>query len=97
MPLFSHKVCKPETYTRTILIFIIFSLLLGVTHFCQSSTNINGKVIDRETGQPILGAVVKVEAGGQTLAETTTEEDGSFHLAQDVQGEKTDSGQFNRI
>ncbi len=88
MPLFSHKVCKPETYTRTILIFIIFSLLLGVTHFCQSSTNINGKVIDRETGQPILGAVVKVEAGGQTLAETTTEEDGSFHLAQDVQGKK---------
>ena len=88
MHLFSHKVYKPETYTRTLLILIIFSLLLGVTHFCQGLTEINGKVIDSVTRQPILGAIVKVEADGQTLAETTTEKDGSFHLTQDVQGEK---------
>ena len=88
MPLFAHKICKPETYTRTILILITFSLLFGLTHFCQGSTGINGKVIDKETKQPILGAVVKVEADGQVLAETTTEKDGSFHLTRDVQGKE---------
>ena len=88
MPLFAHKICKPETYTRTILILITFSLLFGLTHFCQGSTKINGKVIDKETKQPILGAVVKVETDGQVLAETTTGKDGSFHLTRDVQGKE---------
>ena len=88
MHLFPHKVCKSETYIKTIPILIIFSLLLGVTHFCQSSTEINGKVIDKETRQPILGAVVKVEADGQILAETTTGKDGTFRLTQAVQGKE---------
>ena len=88
MHLFLHKVCKSETYIKTIPILIIFSLLLGVTHFCQSSTEINGKVIDKETRQPILGAVVKVEADGQILAETTTRKDGTFRLTQAVQGKE---------
>ena len=86
MHLFPHKVCKSETCIKTIPILIIFSLLLGVTHFCQSSTEINGKVIDKETRQPILRAVVKVEANGQILAETTTGKDGTFRLTQAVQG-----------
>ena len=88
MHLFPHKICKPEAYTRTIPILIIFTLLLSVTHFCQGSTEINGKVIDKETRQPILGAVVKVEADGQILAETTTGKDGTFHLMQAVQGKE---------
>ena len=88
MHLFQHKVCKPKTYARTIPILIIFSLLLGGTHFCQGSTEISGRVIDKETGQPIIGAAVKVESDGQVLAETVTGKEGNFHLTQDVQGEK---------
>ena len=88
MPRFPHKVCKPETYVKTVPILIIFSLLLGVMHFCQSSTEINGKVIDKETRQPILSAVVKVEADGQILAEATTGKDGTFRLTHAVQGKE---------
>jgi len=57
-------------------------------YFCQASTEISGKVIDKETGEPILGAVVQVESNGQILAETTTHGDGSFQITQDTQGEK---------
>ena len=99
MHLFCLKVCKLKTYTRIIPLVTIFSLLLGVPHFCHGSTEIRGRVIDKQTRQPIWGAVVKIESGGQVLAETKTGTDGNFHLAQDVQGEKqiqvTSSG-YNR-
>ncbi len=78
----------PKTSMRTAAIAIISALLLSMPHFCRGSTEISGKVIDKETGQPILGAVVQIESDGQILAETTTGEDGSFQLIQDVQGEK---------
>ena len=99
MPLFFHRVCKLEIYTRTILFVIIFTLLLGALGFGQDSTEINGRVIDKGTGQPIWGAVVKIESDGEVLAETTTGENGNFRFTQDVQGEKqiqvTSSG-YNR-
>ena len=88
MHLFSHKVCKPETYIRTIPILIVFNLLLGLTHLCQGSTEISGRVVDKETGQPIIGAAVKIESDGQVLAETMTGKEGSFRLTHDVHGEK---------
>ncbi len=71
-------------HLRTILILVIFNMAL----LCQASTEIGGSVIDKETEQPILGAVVQIESDGQVLAETTTGKDGSFHLAEDIRGEK---------
>ena len=88
MHLLFHKVCKLETYMPIISFVTIFTLLLGVPYFCQGSTEISGSVIDKGTGQSIWGAVVKIESDGQVLAETKTDVDGNFHLAQDVQGEK---------
>ena len=88
MHLFFFKVCELKIYTRIILFVTIFAALLGVPHFCQGSTEISGRVIDKQTKQPIWGAVVKIESGGQVLGETKTGTDGNFHLAQDLQGEK---------
>lgn len=78
----------PKTRTKIPAIAIILTLLLSIQHFCQGATRILGKVIDKETGQPILGAVVKIGSDRQVLGETTTGRDGSFRLTQDVQGEK---------
>ena len=88
MHLLPHKVCKPKTDTKTVPILIIFSLLFGLTHFCHGSTEISGRVVDKETGQPIIGAAIKIESDGQVLAETMTGKAGSFRLTHDVPGEK---------
>ncbi len=88
MYLFFYLTCKPGTPTRIIPIAIISTLLFSVPHYCQSSNEISGKVIDKETRQPIFWAVVKIESDRQVLAEITTGKDGSFHLIHDVQGEK---------
>ena len=86
---FSGTICKfPKTCPKTATTVIILAILLGMSHFCQGSTEISGKVIDRATKQPISGAVVKIESDGQILAETTTDREGNFRLSQDVQGEK---------
>ena len=79
---------RPKTCTKTVAIVITSVLLLSTPHLCQGSTAINGIVIDKETEQPIFGAVVKIESDGQILAETTTSRDGNFRLVQDVQGKK---------
>ena len=73
-------------HLRTILTLVIFNLLFGIAFFCHGSTEISGSVIDKETRQPILGAVVKIESDGQVLAETTAKKDGSFYLNEDLQG-----------
>ncbi len=78
-------VCRSKTVFRTVSILIVFSLLFCTLHFCQGASEINGKVIDKETGNPIVGAVVKVESNGQVLEETTTEKDGSFQFDQNLQ------------
>ena len=88
MHLFFFKVCELKTYTRIIPFITIFAILLAVPHFCQGSTEISGRVIDKQTRLPIWGAVVKIESDGQVLGETKTGTDGNFRLAQDVQGEK---------
>ncbi|MDE0554718.1 MAG: carboxypeptidase-like regulatory domain-containing protein, partial [Candidatus Poribacteria bacterium] len=79
---------SPKTDIRIVAIVITLAILLSIPHFCQGSTEISGKVIDKETGEPILGAVVQVESDGQTLAETTTGGDGNFQITQDTQGKK---------
>ncbi len=79
---------RPKTCTKIATTAIVLALLLGMSHICQGSTEISGKVIDKETGQPISGAAVKIESDGQILAETLTDRDGNFRFSQDVQGEK---------
>ncbi len=78
----------PKTEIRIVAIVITLAILLSIPHFCQGSTEISGKVIDKESGEPILGAVVQIESDGQILAETTTGGDGNFQITQDTQGEK---------
>ena len=78
----------PKTFTKTAIIATILILLLSIPHYCLGSTEIGGRTIDKETGQPIWGAIVRIESNEQILAETTTDKDGSFLLTQDVQGEK---------
>ncbi len=78
----------PKTFTKTAVIATILILLLSMPHYCLGSTEISGRTIDKETGQPIWGAIVRIESDGQLLAETTTDKDGSFRLTQDIQGEK---------
>ena len=50
--------------------------------------DISGKVVDKETGQPILGAVVKIGLAGESLKGATTGQDGTFFLAQVPPGPK---------
>ena len=78
----------PKLCVKTAAIVIISVLLLSTPHFCEGATEINGKVIDKETEQPIFGVAVKIESDGKILAETITGKDGSFRLTQDAQGEK---------
>ncbi|MDE0012935.1 MAG: TonB-dependent receptor [Candidatus Poribacteria bacterium] len=88
-----------KTYAKKTAIVIISVLLLSAPYLCQGSTEINGKVIDKETAQPILGAVVKIESDGQILAETITDKDGSFRFTPDAQGEtqiQVNSTGYNR-
>ena len=56
------------------------SLLLGTPHLCLSSVEIRGKVVDKATKQPIMGAAVRIESDGQNSQETTTLQDGTFEF-----------------
>ena len=56
------------------------SLLLGAPYLCLSSVEIRGKVVDKETKQPIMGAAVRIESDGQNSQETTTLQDGTFEF-----------------
>ena len=64
------------------------SLLLGISNFCLGSIEIQGKVVDKETGQPLSGATVKIESEVHGLQETTTARDGTFHLTLEVPGQR---------
>ena len=86
---FFRTTCRfPQTGTKIAAIVIVLSILLGVSHLCDGSTEISGKVTEKQTGQPIPGAAVKIEADGQILAEATTDKDGNFRFLQDISGEK---------
>ena len=87
-PFFTINRQSPRIRAKTAVIVIVLAIFLGMSHLCQGSAEINSKVVDKETEQAILGAVVKIESDGQILAETTTDKDGSFQFTQDVQGKK---------
>ena len=75
---------RSKTGYRTVHILMVLTLLFSILHFCQGATEISGKVIDKETGDPVSGAVVKIESDGQVLEETTTAKDGRFQFTQNV-------------
>ena len=82
------RTCRLKTSYCTFSILIGFTFLFGILNFCQGSSEISGKVISKETGAPILGAVVRIESNGQVLEETTTAKDGSFQFTQSIEGEQ---------
>ena len=63
-------------------VFVLLIHLLGSILFCHATSEIKGRVIDKETGEPITSAVVQIEANGNVLEETTTAKDGSFQFTQ---------------
>ena len=69
-------------------IVILLNLLLGISNICLGSIEIRGKVVDKETEQPLSGATVKIESEEQGLQETTTTRDGTFHLTLDAPGQR---------
>ncbi len=67
-------------------ITIVLVALLSTSNLCSASTEIRGKVVDKDTGKPIFGAVVKIESEGRILYQTRTAADGIFHLTDDALG-----------
>ncbi|MYF97854.1 TonB-dependent receptor, partial [Candidatus Poribacteria bacterium] len=80
-------VCRSIICYKTVQILIVITLLFSTSHFCQGSTEISGKVVDKETGNPISIAIVKIESDGQVLEETTTAKDGRFQFTLNVQAD----------
>ena len=68
-------------------IMFVSTLLLSTLNFCTGSTEIRGRVVDKDTGRPIFGAAVKVESEGRIAVETRTDRDGVFHLTQNALGQ----------
>ena len=69
-------------------IVILLSLLLGLSNLCLSSIEIRGKVVDKETEQPLSGATVKIESEVHSSQEATTARDGTFHLTLEDAGQR---------
>ena len=63
------------------------SLLLGTPYLCLSSVEIRGKVFDKETEQPIMGATVRIQSNGSGWEEATTVRDGTFQFTQVAPGQ----------
>lgn len=87
--------CHLTTPTRSSMtrlpffpIFVLLISLFGSLVFCYATSEINGRVIDKETGEPIIGAVVQIEADGNVLAETTTAKDGTFQFTHTLEGDQ---------
>ncbi len=79
------KVGKSKIGFRTKTIIIIFTFLFVTLPLCHSASEIGGKVIDKNTGDAIVDAIVKLISNGNVLDETTTSNDGSFLFTQNTQ------------
>lgn len=58
-----------------ISVFVLFSVI----GFAQRNSQINGRVMDKETGESVIGANVSVQFGGELIG-TVTDYDGYFKL-----------------
>ena len=70
---------KSKMRNRLVLVMIL-SFLFSSLFISSAAAEIKGRVIDIETKEPINGAVVKIEANGNVLEETTSAKDGSFQF-----------------
>jgi outer membrane receptor protein involved in Fe transport len=59
-------------------IFIIINILIAINAFSQEKGEINGRVVDISTQQPVIGAVVEIE---QLKFKTGTDDNGYFILS----------------
>ncbi len=61
------------------VLFASVFVLLGLISFAQRNSQINGRVLDEETGEPVIGANVYVEVGGAKIG-SATDIDGNFRI-----------------
>ncbi len=67
-------------------VLVCFSLMFTNIAFGQSSGELNGKVIDRQTGEPLAGATLTVEG---VAIYGTTNIDGDFTIFSIPEGSNT--------
>ncbi len=79
---FITSTCMSKPRCILFAVFVLFINLIGSLVYCHATSEINGRVIDNETGEPIASAVVQIETNGNILEETTTARDGSFQFTQ---------------
>ena len=82
---FRVRAPKSKSGYRTISLVIISAILLGILSLCHGLSEITGKVIDKETGDPISGAVVTIESDVGILDEFITKQDGTFQFSHATQ------------
>lgn len=82
---FRVRAPKSKSGYRTISLVIISAILLGILSLCHGLSEITGKVIDKETGDPISGAVVTIESDVGILDEFITKQDGTFQFSHSTQ------------
>lgn len=69
-----------KTFAQSVKAITVLALLsFGLPAFAQNSGEIKGKVIEKETNEPLIGASVWVEVNG-TLNGTSTDIDGKFTI-----------------
>lgn len=71
-----------KSMTRCVLfsVFVLLIHLFGLLVFCHAKSEVKGIVIDKETREPIVSAVVQIKGNGNVVKDTTTAEDGSFQF-----------------
>ena len=67
---------KPIKYT----IIVLCLLMVKAMGFSQSSYALSGKIVDKKTGEPLIGAGVEVMSGGALVTGTSTDFDGNYQL-----------------
>ena len=71
---------------RVFLVVVIFVLpLLSVSAFAQRGRKVSGTVTAKQTGQPVVGAVVQYDEGGISQS-TTTDGKGYFEFSEGRRG-----------
>ncbi|HRG64375.1 MAG TPA: TonB-dependent receptor [Saprospiraceae bacterium] len=67
---------KPIKYT----IIVLCLLMVKAMGFSQSSYALSAKIVDRKTGEPLIGAGVEVMSAGALVTGTSTDFDGNYQL-----------------
>lgn len=62
---------------RLTIVFLALSMLITISSFAQEVGSLRGKVIDKETGEPIIGATITIK---QTNRAAISDLDGNFAI-----------------